>query len=81
MMRIDPMSKEMRDVCLCLGAMGLCCVLGFIVLATLTWIKVLKTVTLLVGLTVVSIALIYLGITPHVRRRLDRKLQTIWCPY
>jgi hypothetical protein len=79
--RIDAMSKEMRDVCLCVGTIGLCCVLGFIVLGALTRIKVLKTVTFLGALTVVSIALFYVGIAPHVRKRLNARLQAVWCRY
>ncbi len=75
------MSKEMRDVCLCVGTIGLCCVLGFIVLGTLTGIKVIKTVVFLGGLTVVSLALFYVGIAPPIRRRLNSKLSAVWCRY
>jgi hypothetical protein len=69
------MSKEMRDLCLCIGSIGLAYALLLVMVALFTGAKIVKSIVIIATF---SSMLFTVGLAPTVRKRLKQRLASVF---
>ncbi|MCJ8273247.1 MAG: hypothetical protein MJK04_28080 [Psychrosphaera sp.] len=73
--RTFKMSKEMRDVCLCMGTIGMAYALLLMMFVLFTGAKIIKSVMIIAAF---STMLFSIGLSPAVRNRLKLRVQSVF---